>query len=448
MTISTCKVAVIGAGPFGLAAVAHLRAAGLETRVFGEAMGAWRRHMPAGMFIRTRWVASHIHDPHGALTLDRCVAAGIIKQSSPQPLADLITYGLWFQHHVAPDLDQRSVTRVESSFPGFRVILEDGECVRAQHVVIAAGLTALAYSPDPFRSLPSSLASHTAHHSDPEEFTGQRVLILGGGLSAFEFAVQLGEAGADVEVVMRAPTLPWLEEARGTRQTSYAKQLYRNFMANHDGLVQRTVHPHVGVGPPPFSWLSAKPGLVSRLPYARREWMNQWSLRRLINRGAEWFPSRLVNVTLTAGRQVISTNVAGDSLHITLDDGSARAIDHLLLATGYRLDIAHYPFLAPELIRSARRIDGYPKLNAGLESAVPGLHFAGPITQGKYGPIMYSLGGTGYAARVLTQSIVGAARNEPMRAVLHDSLQIECGSMFDVERSLSDSSPAIGERPT
>jgi hypothetical protein len=118
------------------------------------------------------------------------------------------------------------------------------------------------------------------------------------------------------------------------------------------------------------------------------------------------------------------------------------------LATGYALDIARYPFLAPELIRSVRRVDGYPKLNTGLESSVPGLHFAGPITQGKFGPIMYSLGGTGYAARVLTRSIVGAARNRHAREVIDESPQVERDGVVDVGPSLPGSVTMIEERRT
>lgn len=41
-----CEVAVIGAGPYGLATAAHLIAAGADTHVFGEAMSFWRHHMP------------------------------------------------------------------------------------------------------------------------------------------------------------------------------------------------------------------------------------------------------------------------------------------------------------------------------------------------------------------------------------------------------------------
>jgi cation diffusion facilitator CzcD-associated flavoprotein CzcO len=47
--VARCDVAVIGAGPYGLAAAAHLRAANVSTHVFGEPMGFWRRNMPKGM---------------------------------------------------------------------------------------------------------------------------------------------------------------------------------------------------------------------------------------------------------------------------------------------------------------------------------------------------------------------------------------------------------------
>jgi cation diffusion facilitator CzcD-associated flavoprotein CzcO len=44
---SICDVAIVGAGPYGLSAAAHLRAAGVEARVFGRTMEFWERQMPA-----------------------------------------------------------------------------------------------------------------------------------------------------------------------------------------------------------------------------------------------------------------------------------------------------------------------------------------------------------------------------------------------------------------
>ena len=49
MTHTDAHVAVIGAGPYGMAAAAHLRGAGIETLVFGRTMHFWKNHMPQGM---------------------------------------------------------------------------------------------------------------------------------------------------------------------------------------------------------------------------------------------------------------------------------------------------------------------------------------------------------------------------------------------------------------
>ncbi len=70
MTGLTCQVAIVGAGPYGLAAAAHLRSANVDLRVFGKAMEFWERQMPMGMLLRSYWEGSHISDPHGDLTLD------------------------------------------------------------------------------------------------------------------------------------------------------------------------------------------------------------------------------------------------------------------------------------------------------------------------------------------------------------------------------------------
>src|SRR5207249_6647103 len=48
-------VIVIGAGPYGLAASAHLRGAGANVRGLGKPMSFWMRHMPKGMRLRSPW---------------------------------------------------------------------------------------------------------------------------------------------------------------------------------------------------------------------------------------------------------------------------------------------------------------------------------------------------------------------------------------------------------
>ena len=79
----SCHVAIIGAGPYGLAAAAHLRARSVETRIFGEPMEFWKRHMPRGMFLRSSPSASNLDDPEGRLRLDRYRALHRIAPAKP-----------------------------------------------------------------------------------------------------------------------------------------------------------------------------------------------------------------------------------------------------------------------------------------------------------------------------------------------------------------------------
>ncbi len=112
MALSEDQVIIIGAGPYGLAAAAHLRAAKVDTRVLGSPLQFWKNNMPAGMFLRSNWDASHISDPEARLTLDRYHEAQGTASERPIPLDRFIDYGLWFQRQVAPDLDQRQVVQI------------------------------------------------------------------------------------------------------------------------------------------------------------------------------------------------------------------------------------------------------------------------------------------------------------------------------------------------
>src|SRR5436190_19414417 len=102
MTI--CDVAIVGAGPYGLSAASHLRTAkGLDTVLFGQPMSFWERHMPAGMLLRSPYVATHISDPRGQLTLGDYETVSGEHVGSPVPLAAFVEYGRWFQLHAAPN---------------------------------------------------------------------------------------------------------------------------------------------------------------------------------------------------------------------------------------------------------------------------------------------------------------------------------------------------------
>ncbi len=90
-----CDVAIVGAGPYGLAAAAHLRRlTGLSVSIFGEPMRFWRTAMPAGMLLRSAWSASHIADPHASLTLNAYKVSSGNHLADPISLERFIDYGL------------------------------------------------------------------------------------------------------------------------------------------------------------------------------------------------------------------------------------------------------------------------------------------------------------------------------------------------------------------
>jgi pyruvate/2-oxoglutarate dehydrogenase complex dihydrolipoamide dehydrogenase (E3) component len=109
----------------------------------------------------------------------------------------------------------------------------------------------------------------------------------------------------------------------------------------------------------------------------------------------------LSGVEITTGRSVTEAKKFGDEVVLTLDDGSERRVDHVLLGTGYQVDLSRYDFLPQELTRDIEQFDGYPKLASGFRSSVPGLHFIGATAARSFGPLLYFVAGTEFASREL-----------------------------------------------
>lgn len=385
-------IAIVGAGPYGLAATAHLRGAGADVHVLGDPMSFWRS-MPAGMLLRSNWTATSIADYRGPVSLDAFHAATGAHVDRPVPLTRFIEYGTWVQQRIAPDVDRRSIEMIEAIGTGFRVTLVGGDRLEARRVVIAAGIKSFPNRPSFADGLPLQRVSHTGDHQDLSVFSGARVLVVGGGQSALESAALLHESGAEAEVVVRADHVNWLHGGK------YQRRL---------GRMSPLLYAPTDVGPMGLSRLVAMPDLFRRLP---RGVQDPLAYRAIRPAGAAWLGPRLANVPITMARSVVSVTERGGGLRIRFADGEERTADHLLLGTGYRVDIARYPFIAPSLLARIRRVKGYPVLGRGLESSVPGLYVLGAPAAFSFGPIMRFVSGGWYAARALTQALTG--RSEP-----------------------------------
>jgi len=390
--MENCDVVILGAGPYGLAAATHLKnVKGLTVRIFGEPMSFWERNMPVGMFLRSNWTATQIADPHCALTLEAYGSESGSSVSQPVPLDRFVEYGHWYQQKGVSDLDRRKIVRVDRAPGGFRITLADGEELVSRRGVIAAGIGSFAWRPAEFDGLPIELASHTSAHRDLAKFSGKKVLVVGGGQSALESAALLHEGGAEAEVIARTHTIHWL-------QGSLSKTL-------HHGLgkfVRSVLYAPTDVGPAGISQLMARPDLLQRLPRRLQDRLRKRSVRPA---GARWLVDRLQAVPIRLGCSVANFAIVGSQVRVRLSDGSERTVDHVLLGTGYRVDVSKYDFLSPDLVQSISRSNGYPRLEKGLETSVPGLHILGAPAVWSFGPLMQFVSGARYAAQSLTRHI-------------------------------------------
>ena len=403
-------IAVIGAGPYGLSVAAHVRARGLAVRAFGHAMSFWERQMPRGMLVRSAWEATSISDPHGSLSLDAYEAEHPQPFARPLPGEELARYGRWFQARAVPDLDTRLVSTLERRNGCFALTLEDGERVRAGRVVVATGLRSFAHRPPPFEALEDGLATHSMEMTEPDRYAGRSIAVIGSGQSAVESAALVREAGAQVELLARAPLIRWL--TRGERIRAI------------DPLVRRALYAPTDVGPAGLSWIVAMPELFRRLPRSTQERLAYRSIRPA---ATGWLGPRTADVKMTLGRRVVEARPEGSGARLILDDGSVRQVDHVILGTGYAVDVLSEPLIGESIRQSLQLHRGYPVLRPGFESSLPGLYFVGAYSAWSFGPIMRFVSGTKFTAHAITKHLERALtrRERPARAAPEEPMFAE-----------------------
>lgn len=384
-------VTIVGAGPFGLSTAAYLKAKGFSVGIFGDPMSFWRDHMPAGMYLRSNWAASHISDPHRKLTLDHFKADCGVEFKQPIPLQVFVDYGKWYQQKALPELQQCQVTLVEPSEKGFTVRLSDGNAVTSRRVVIATGIAPFPWIPKELEGQPKAYVTHSSEHCDFSRFCGKQVLVVGGGQSALDAARLLKSVNANVEVVAKQREIRWVG------QHAWLHNL---------GFVSWCLYSNYDVGPAGISRLVGFPNVFRRLP---RSLQNPISYRAIRPAGTGWQRPFLAQVPIALNCLVDSTEIHGDKVQLKLSDGSQREVDHVIVATGYRVDTSRYSFFSASTGASLKTVKGNPILGRAFESSIPGLHFVGKPAAWSFGPLLNFISGTHFAGAELLRGISRAA---------------------------------------
>ncbi|WP_234346065.1 NAD(P)-binding domain-containing protein [Streptomyces sp. NRRL F-5755] len=396
-------VVVIGAGPYGLSVAAHLRAASVPVRVFGEIMGSWRHAMATGMFLKSTPAATDLSapEPGGRLAdFRRATGEDELTELTPIPCGTFVGYGMWFAQRYVGTVEPVPVQEVERAGAGFTVRLEDGEEIEAVAVVVATGLGTFAYIPDELARLtpdgpgPCAAVSHTSQHTDLSRYAGQRVAVVGGGQSALESAALLHEAGAQVQVLVRAARVRW----------GVPPQLRRSWR-------RRLAAPASPLG---TGWSLAAvcraPDMVRHLPAGAKMLLYR---RALGPSGGWWLRERVEDVVpVRTACRIQRARLDGAAVRLHLDGtGTGPAeltVDHVLAATGYRLDVDALPFLTAPVCRAVARVPGSqaPALSGAFESSVPGLYFTGSLAAPTFGPMLRFVAGTEFAARRIAARLI------------------------------------------
>jgi cation diffusion facilitator CzcD-associated flavoprotein CzcO len=392
-SVAEHDVAVVGTGPYGLTAAAHLRGKGLNVAVFGKPMELWRDHMPEGMNLRSHWWATNLSDPRKKYSFDRFLKEKKYGKVYPMPAKYFIEYGLWFQKNAVPTVDETYVSSIERQGQQFVLTLEDGRRVQASAVVIAVGIYYYANRPAEYNVLPSEYLSHSFEHADFSRFNGKSLLIIGGGQSAIENAALAHEAGADVHVVSRHP-IKWLspDTAKDERP-----------------LIERIKAPKTSLAHGWESWvLENVPYLFYRFPQEKKD---RYLLSSYGAAAAAWLRDRVIDkVHLHEDQKVVNMEVKNDEVDVLLSNGETLHVDHVALSTGYKVNLKKLPMLDSSLTEQIQADDDIPVLSHWYESSVPGLYFTGLSSMRAFGPLYRFVVGANSSSRRIASAVARYVR--------------------------------------
>ena len=251
--VGVLDVVVVGAGQAGLSTAWHLRRRGFAA--------PWERTTPGRTFVvldgedgpggawRHRWrslrmaTVNKVHDLPGMALPD-------VDPAEPSRDAVPRYYAAYEREADLPVVRPARVTRVEPAAPAdaaapLRVTLAGGRSVLTRTLVNATGTWTKPFWPYyPGQETFRGRQLHTADYVRAEDFAGQHVVVVGGGISAVQLLAEISEVASTTWVTRREPV--W-------RDAAFTPQ------AGHDAVA--LVDERVRAGLPPGSVVSVT-GLI------------------------------------------------------------------------------------------------------------------------------------------------------------------------------------------
>ncbi|MGA2988791.1 MAG: NAD(P)-binding domain-containing protein [Terriglobia bacterium] len=376
----TNQLLIIGAGPYGLATAAYAKQLGIDYAILGKPMEFWRDQMPKGMLLRSSGTG-HL-DPMEIYTLQRYLASKDIKRepASPLPLSLFVEYADWLVEQVGIKALHSFVRQLEYRDGHFEAFIENGETLSAENVVTAPGFGMFRHLPADLTSkFPQGRYSHTCAMVNFEPLAGRRCLVMGGRQSAFEWTALMVEAGvAQVHVSFRHETprfapsdWDWVDPLM--ERTLEIRGWFRNLPKAEREAIERRFQEE--------GLLKVEPGLAPRISK--------------------------YNVKLWPHSDVDSCKVLADgTLHVRLSGGAHIDVDHVILATGYQVDVQQVPYFSKTtILPRLKTSNGFPALDEYFQSSVPGLYVTGLAATRDFGPFYGMVRGCPSSAKIIGDHI-------------------------------------------
>ncbi len=382
------QLLVIGAGPYALATAALARERGVNAIVVGQPMGFWRGNMPEGMFLRSGpdW---HL-DGSGVETLEAYLEDRRIRpdEVDPIPIGLFLDYADWFSRRKGLSVREDLVTHLAKPDGRFEAQLESGEVIVADAVLAAPGVRHYKNLPDWAASLRPDRFAHTCDLVSFDDLAGARVLIVGGRQSAYEWAALLRECGAERIDIVHRHDVPRFERVSW------------KFVDPH---VERTLNVR---------------GYWRNLPQpeqqaiARRFWevgrltLEYWLTPRLQWQGLTRWPGVHV-AEVMPGRNP-------EPIRVVLSNSTRLAVDYVVFASGYRVDLTSVPYLRG-VLEQVQLADGFPVLDEFFRTTLPGLYITGFSATNDFGPFFGFVKGAPAAATLIVRDLLSRAHDRADR---------------------------------
>jgi NADPH-dependent 2,4-dienoyl-CoA reductase/sulfur reductase-like enzyme len=388
VSVEQRDVAVVGAGPYGLAIAAACTAAGRSTVVFGPMLETWRQ-MPSEMELRAAWREMSLTGPGAPGSLEEWEAASGVAPHEPMTVTEFIAYATWFADRQVAERVDALVTSVERNEDGRLSVRAGGGAWHVSEVVVAPGIGPFPHAPEVFEAVIGDDRIGFAAGFERGEHEGLRVAVVGAGQSAVEAAAAAVRSGAQTTLLARS-SVHWFAD----HEPSHPR-----------GPLQRRLfelaYPAVGYGPPPLNRLVLHPDLFARRPVALRRRLTG----RLLRPGASpWLRDAVVGkAAIEEGVQVTAVSCGESAVELTLSNGRKLEVDRVLLGTGYRFRLDRLGFLSPELRDRIRLADGWPVLDGAFRTTEQDVRLVGYPAEGRFGPLArFVLGVPFTAARIAT----------------------------------------------